>query len=359
MSARPGVYLDVTGDLTCLPGETPAWDYLGTFREALARLRGRAQARKQAQLQGWISLLERAPVERHGVIVRALQVLYNEALAVPAPIVPLSAGHLLPEYPHASLTIQARLVLGETPVQVSGPRPADRLTRKEAHAWLSEGRGDISPAEWLIASRRDLIPMAHLPPSLQSVAVVRWVHAVISDPPRAAALCRAREERGPHGEVVHGSYLDRVDELRAQDLRPSVEETFRVAGARMLKDVERALRKRSEPLSGPPRWWKPARCATLLLTGGQLLAEGKTMEHCSAQYAGYVRRGDSVLVSLAVPERLPGETVIRRSTVELRRSDARVLQHRGYRNGPPPEVCARALVVLLKRWRANKEASCP
>lgn len=287
------------------------------------------------KLADHVELLRRCPPDRRDAVAAAIRTLHPRLYVLPDTIPPGSTP-----YPHAPQRIQARLLLGETPAAISGG-----LTRAEAHQWLTEDP-EVAPAEWLLAAHDAPITSA------RSVAVARWVLAVLRDPQRADALTREREERGPHGEVVAGSYLDRADELIASDLVPSVEQTFRRAGARMLREVQKLMARQDAPLAQPPRWWRPARCARLLLTPSQLAAEGKIMGHCVAQYAGYVRRGESVIVALDVPERLAtGEVVRHRSTVELS-WQGRVQQHKGPRNCKPHPLCDRALAVLCRRWWA-------
>lgn len=251
------------------------------------------------------------------------------------PVVGPHEGPVCPAYPDAPPEIQARIAFGETPAQISGG-----LTSREAHRWLT-ACPSLTPAESLLAG-------AGTDWTVDSVPVARWIVDVLHDPERREALLRKRSVRGPHGEQIVGSYADRLDELRVPDLRPSVEATFRAAGARMWKAAEKALQQRGEPLASVPRWWRPARCARLLVTGSQLVAEGQQMRHCVAQYAGYVRDGRSVIVSLAIRD---GHGLVHRSTVEIDRSTARVRQHKGPGNEAPSPLCQRALEVLSRRWQ--------
>jgi PcfJ-like protein len=149
----------------------------------------------------------------------------------------------------------------------------------------------------------------------------------------------------------------------------------------MWKASERAMAKKQAPLTVAPRWWKPARCAKILLSGADLIAEGHQMHHCAATYAGYVANGNSVVIALRVPQyhyarrtpyaaRLkagaPGTASVyrvdslafHRSTAELDRKTLAVRQHKGPGNVVPHMLCQRALAVLLRRWR-DSVASCP
>lgn len=317
-------------------------DLLGTLEHALTLAEGRgAPARALASLRSWVALLRAAPPARWPVLVEALRTMHPRAeLPASGHTGPLSAA-----YPCASRKVQARLVLGESPAQITG------LTRAEAHEYLvTLAETHATPARWLL---RRGVWFAERLPVVRSVPVARWILAVSRDTARWDALTRERVVRGPHGEEETVRYLDRTDELLDRDLRPSVEETFRFAASRMARETERVLRRKHAALAAPPAWWRPARCARLLLTGAELAVEGREMRHCVATYAGYVRRGSSVIVALAVPERqASGEVVVRRSTVELTRGCPGVVQHRGVSNREPPAVCDRALGVLLRRWRA-------
>lgn len=253
-------------------------------------------------------------------------------------VVAQASRHPIPygSYPHAPEAIRARLVLGETPAQISGG-----LTRREAHRWLLNAP-DVPPAEWLLYTLgTDRSVLGDCAP--RSVGVARWLLAVLSDPPRRRALLRSRTERGPHGEEATGRLVDHAGDLIDRDLRPSVEATFERAGRRLARAAARLAVRHREPLAAVPRWWRSARCARLLLSAADLTAEGRELDHCVGQYAGYVRAGKSVIVSL----RVLGHP----STVEIDRASVRVLQHRGPRNATPHALCDRALTVLVRRWR--------
>ena len=281
--------------------------------------------------------------------------------------------------PSRHIDISARLVLGETPAQITG------LTNAEAHAYFSDrkhGVGIEEPPSWL-AIGKGVWPVAgkdwrlevSIARCLRTVPLARWLIAVLNDLPRREALLRKRSERGPHGETIDGAFIERLDELRDADLRPSVDETFDRAARRMWKATERAMAKKQAPLTVAPRWWKPARCAKILLSGADLIAEGRDMHHCAATYAGYVARGNCIVISLRVPfynydRRTPHCTRLRggldnpsayrtavstwqRSTVEIDRKTLTVHQHKGPSNCEPHPICVAALEVLLRRWRRS------
>jgi hypothetical protein len=299
----------------------------------LRRAAERVTPKRARRLLEIADMLERAPAERRPAILDAAATL-DPALQ---PLRPAGASMIPaapPAYRTAGSKILARLVLGETPAQISG------LTRREAHAWLLTGPW-LSPAEWLWHRHCPYPQPFGL--GARAVAVVRWILAALNDPQRRAALERERCERGPHGEEIRGRLLDRVDELIDRDLRPSVDATFTRAAQRRWKEAERLLARKREPLASPPRWWRPIRCARLLLSGADLIVEGKQLRHCVASYAPYVARGTSVIIALDVCGH--------RSTVEIDRSSGQVLQHRGPENAEPHALCVRALETLKRKWR--------
>lgn len=285
-------------------------------------------------LQRYVETLERCPPGRRKTVTAAMRIREPWLHKLPPThgcpdvrLVQESCG-----YP-TNVEIAARIVLGESPAQISGG-----LTRKEAHLWLTEAPY-LDPQDWLV---RHYCPGRRI--HVHSVHVARWLVGALNDPPRARALLRHRAEIGPHGEEIRGCWLDRVDELRDKDLCKSVDETFRRAGERMYKHFLRIMKNKDERLAAAPHWWRAAPCARILLTGAQLVSEGYVMDHCVAQYAGYVKSGQSVIVAINV--------LGQRSTVELDPETADVRQHRGRGNEVAPELCRRALAVLRRRWRA-------
>jgi len=292
--------------------------------------------------QGYLELIDRAPASRRHVILSALRLLYPGVWDVGGRSGVYQSREarcvrLHSIYPETTLDRCARILLGESPVQVSG----GILTRAEAHAWLAGGecRG---AAYWLCDVRGiSAACNVQVSPDLLGKKVVLWLVDRWRDPAQRASLLRVRDTRGPHGEMISGSYLERIDELRDRDLRPSVEDTYRRASMRLELAALRAMARAHAPLRAAPAWWRPIRCARILLTAAELAAEGRDLEHCAALYAEYVRRGESYVVALRVREH--------RSTVELNPHGA-VLQHRGLRNVSPDPLCERALAVCLRRW---------
>jgi len=302
---------------------------LAAIRDALPK-----RCKSKERVDEWRDTLARAPKERFEIILKAIGVVEPalEHLCDSS----ANLADLLPQYPNISDKLRARLILGERPVDL-----APGLTRAEAHLWLIDGAKE--PAyRWLVKG----IPGAE---SVKSMPVARWLLACWNDPPRKQALLATREYR-VFGTVVRGAYIRRIDEIEPADLQhgasSGVDSTFNRAVARLAKEKEAQISADTKPLAPVPHWWSAtrARCARLLITGRDLAEEGKAMKHCVAFYHKYVKRGDVVIVALNV--------LGNRSTVEVNRKTAAILQHRGYANGDPPELCERALKVLHRRWKA-------
>jgi hypothetical protein len=246
-----------------------------------------------------------------------------------------SCAVLAPAYPRAPREIQARLALGEAPAEIlSG------LTRREAHEALSAGCAD--PVSWVL---RDYPAVR-----ARDVTAARWAVACLADPARSEALYREREHFIADARV-RGRLLDRIDEIRAADLprgpATGVEVAFESAARRAYEEWQARAATQTRPLAPAPSWWRPARCARLLLSAADLAAEGREMAHCVGTYAGAVEARQVVIVSIAIRV---GSTVAR-STVELGRGTAVVRQHRGQANRDPHPLCVRAVEVLERRWR--------
>src|SRR5690606_13242207 len=87
-------------------------------------------------------------------------------------------------------------------------------------------------------------------------------------------------------------------------------------------------------LRSPPPWRLYRKCMRYLLTPAQLIEEGQELGHCVGTYVQSVEQGQSVIVAINV--------LGQRSTLELG-ADGRCLQHRGHRNGEPPELNRRVV----------------
>jgi hypothetical protein len=294
---------------------------------ALRRIAGAVGRGAAGRLRAWADTIDRAGPAREDLLASAIAEV-EPALAYLRPASDPLAG-ALPQYPRISREIRARLVLGEAPVDLGCG-----LSRAEAHRWLVAGAPDI--AEWICDEAGA--------PRARSVPVARWVVAAWRDPARRAAL-ELHRTGVIAGQRVDGRFADRLDEIIARDVprgpSSSVDDVFRAATARLAKALERSLESRGgEPLAPVPRWWRPIRCARLIRTGPDLVAEGRAMGHCVATYAHAVQHDGCTIVGLCV--------LGQRSTVEIRYG--RAIQHRGRANAEPPALCVRALAVCARRW---------
>jgi len=301
------------------------------YATALQRMAAIVPARVRPRLAAYAALLQRTPAARRAVIAAAI------ACVTPALRHVLDSSHAAPlsqatPYPALPEEMAARLILGESPVDLAD----GALTRREAHAWLAAGAPPLG--SWIL--REAAIPVD----AVLDVRIALWLRDRWAHAEQRAALTRSRRQIVA-GQILEGSYLEHVDALRAEDLGTSVEDTYRRAAVRAAADLERSLVSHGEPLAPEPSWWRPVRCARLLHTGPDLVAEGRDMDHCVAIYAGSVQQRDSVIVGLCV--------LGQRSTVELT-PGLGVRQHRGRGNAAPPAINERALDVLLRRWGAER-----
>jgi hypothetical protein len=283
--------------------------------------------------------LRKVPESARTRIVSALVVLHPELSGLGLEVV----RPVAPAYGRAPERMQALVVMGEAPWRL-----LPGLTPREAHDAMSKGYG--SSVAYLL--RDAPVPSLRTGAGVRDVAVARWICACLADPPRRSALLRESVERGPHGEPIHGVLASRVDEITTADLpcglRTGVAAAFRSAALRAWQQWQKEAEKQHEPLRAPPKWWQPIRCAKLLGSAAELVAEGRMMAHCVAGYSSYVRHGRSVVVSIVVPD--CKAATVARSTVEIDPRSGQVLQHRGKYNAEPPEICEKALRVCLKRW---------
>lgn len=257
---------------------------------------------------------------------------YLERLRPPPPTL---AEWLAPSYPRVSEVQAARLVRGETPVQLAG----GQLTKREAHMWLTAGGGD--PLEWLCQR----LPAGT--PHVRSFAVARW----LIDVHRRgawASLTRERDIPGPAGQRITVRYLDRVDEIQDVDLvrgpATGVDAAFERAAMRAGEQWLAQARVDHRVLQPLPHGWRLYRCMRHLCTPAALVREGESMHHCVGSYSSAVEGGQSVILAINVTGH--------RSTVELTPS-GRVLQHRGPYNSDPHPLCQRVLERFLRRIHAS------
>lgn len=340
-------------------------DYAKVLRETAAQLEQLPKPQKKliTHLREAAVILDKVPPAKQTLIATALRVLDPRLTALPNVGTVREDGRarhkpLSEAYPEAPIEMQARLVLGEKPASVTG------LTAKEAHAFLSKRPELPNPATWLVwealdldrqkGAENDVLRQLHL----ESVPIARWLIERWRDPAQREAMLKYREERMADGQVIGGRYIDRIDELKEEDLRASVRDTYAAATVRLAKEIEKeAMRaKHQKELAPPPAWWQPIRCATLLDKPGLLAAEGKEMQHCVLTHSPGVRAKKRVIVALRVRDK---EGVVHKSTVELDRDTLAVIEHRGVANVEPSKISKDALKVCLKRWKAAGEVTSP
>ena len=328
---------DARGTRPGLPSGCPS-DASRALREFAQRTSG--QASRDAVR--YAEMLERAPEERGPAILAALCLEKYPALVRDDSELPrarlLLARRALPlRLQHVHSAYVAPLVLGVPPQELS-----HGLTRDEARRWLEESLGMMPPVRWLL--RQHNVPeriVAH------DVAVARWIIAAMRDPVRWQALERVREMRGLFGTVVRGRLIDRIDELTEPDLCASIERTFGNAKKRSYESTLKTISGLRAPLAPAPAWWQAQPFARLLITGAELVAEGREMEHCVPLAAFSVLKRVCVIVALNVHGH--------RSTVELDPVTVEVRQHLGHRNARPHPQCEALLRQLLPLWRAAFE----
>lgn len=285
-------------------------------------------------------MIDRAPPTARRRIAQALRIRHPKLTALPRFGAPCTVEEIkgFSPYPDADDAIQAEIVLGRTPAEITG------LTAREAHEYLS-GRSShtFGPARWLLKDS----PGAML--GITSVPVARWYLQRLKDPAQKDALMKEHVERGPAGEEIRGRFIDRMDELVESDLMPSVRKTFENASNRLRIEFEKEMLrpKNQQRLAPKPAWYKEMPGIMLLDHGAQLVMEGREMRHCVATYIGKVRKGLSTILSIRVPTE---DGRVLRSTAELRPSTAEVIQHRGVGNAPPPEPNTMALAHALEVW---------
>lgn len=253
------------------------------------------------------------------------------------PLATYATDVIAPQYPRARREIQARIALGERPAEI-----LPGLTAREAHAALIAGVE--SAVKWIL---RDT------PHRARDVPTARWIIACLTDAPRREALQRSRVERGPGGREIQGRLLDRIDEIRAEDLdlgpATGVEHAFERAAKRLFNAWSKENKDDSSQLAPVPAWWRPIRCARVLTTRAQLIEEHEAMHHCIVAYAPVIAARECVCVSICVRAR--GQ--IHRSTVEFSPEGHVVHQHRGPGNAQPHALCVAALSTIQKRIEAR------
>jgi PcfJ-like protein len=244
---------------------------------------------------------------------------------------------------------------------------------------VETSRGDSPWDRWILSSIRTDIGHIHGDMSIagyrERIEIARWLATCFEDEERKTSLLQQRV-----GRRVGGRYIDRLDEIRAGDLQDGIltgiaraftradERAVELDRARAATDARFEIDSK-KVLREFPAWYKPIRCATLLLTRDALAKEGRDMHHCVGDYSYRVSTGESFIVAIRVPsgprakggiERWSANSGIEqhdtttgfkyiRSTAEL---DARgtIRQHRGSCNADPHILCRLALDVCISRW---------
>lgn len=206
---------------------------------------------------------------------------------------------LSPIYPMESLVFAKRFASGETPVQLSG----GILTKAEAHEWLLKPPQNITMTKYLL----DLYLPSEDALAAESWANennIRWLIACFKDSDRKEALTKKRIIRDG-AEEFETSFLSRLDEITKEDLvygvKTGVVTAFENAEIRQENESLKGI-DRDAVLREPFGWWKDSENAVALTTAGQLVKEGREMNHCvkSLQYINGVKDGEYIIVSVRV-----------------------------------------------------------
>lgn len=234
-----------------------------------------------------------------------------------------------------SADVCAAIQLGARPVEL-----APQLTKKEAALWAYQTEHK-SPADWLWAHLCEMYPDLAKSHS-RHVEVMRWAARMMSSKTKKAAMYKPRvmfgedlengddyEEDGyEDGRETQNaaSVLQRLDEIRPNDLSESPSETLQKAINRQMKekwDGPDELRPWEEWMDRLPKGCR------VLRTWPELFKEGLQMRHCVASYAEKIHDKTSVIVSIVVQGG--------RSTAEYR--NGRLVQHQSFARSEPPATC--------------------
>lgn len=242
---------------------------------------------------------------------------------------------LCPAYPYISEEWARRLVLGETPMDLS----EGILARKEAHEWLQICPGR-SPMQFL---ERGLPPDC---PPLRTMALVRWVLRIMKKGQWPQMCLQRRVWDQEEHRFVLESRLQKLDEIEDADLIRGPETPLSLAFSTAKERMDRQRREAAEAENRilAPTPSRVARalypCMRVLNSSALLVQEHREQNICTDTYVQKVEQGDSLVVSIRVGDH--------RSTLELSR-DFRELQHKGYQNGIPPEMCRRVAERFMRR----------
>lgn len=261
-----------------------------------------------------------------------------------------------PAYPKLAREVQARLVLGHKPEKI-----LPGLTPSEARKALCEGYDGMSsrttPGAYILRglSTASDPELRRLPGRIGNTTLARWIAAAVADPQRREALFTERVAHGAGGAEIHGRLIDRLDEIKPEDLpngpKTSIRDAFTNAGARAMREWEASNETNENRVISPPSWWKPVKYAKLLNTPKKLVQEGRDMQHCvgGPHYLDAVRHGQSTIISFNIHGQ--------RATAELSRDGSRVIQFKAPGNKTPSPVLQRALDVLMRKyWRIGPNA---
>ena len=257
-------------------------------------------------------------------------------------------GPLAPAFPDVPDDIAARIVRGEAPEQIA----EGRLTRREAHQWLTEG-APRNVQQWLLTKLMDELrsePEGEELPPLRDPRVAKWLldvrrrgHWPVLTHTRRAPIPRARRPGTPR-QYFHFHFMDRIQDVFSEDLVRGIsttpEQVFEHAAEREGRMRMARYAQDYRPLAPMPRGWRLYRSMHHLATGAALVAEGEEMAHCVATYIPGIERRESVIFGIKAGGG--------RSTAELS-PEGQVVQHYGPGNLPPSVYCKRVLGMFVRR----------
>lgn len=234
------------------------------------------------------------------------------------------------------------------------------LSKEDANRWLNYSE-NLSPRNWFFKIYFPVGDVSYLYRrglNFSEPEVCYWAAEVIQDPCRKNSLEKKREFTGPHGEKLSYTYLSKLDEVEPEDLnnglKSSVNKVFENAAERAAKGKLEYMRQQTKALIKDPDWWPgDTENWKLLRSGADLLKEGEELAHCVATYAGYVKRKESIIVSLKADD---GQ----RSTLEIDPKTLMPGQHYGYVNSKPAESClalSHKLLSIINNYSKKKKGS--
>lgn len=242
---------------------------------------------------------------------------------------------------------QALTILGYNPKQIAA-RYGFELSRKEAKEWFYSCCINLN--EYLIKKH---VPKYWYALRSSEPAVIQWFISVMNDPARKNALIKVRNVAGPHGEKLEYALINKIDEVKSVDLfngvSSSVNKVFERAAERSTKEKLEWMKNNSKPLIKIPDWypgdtenWK------ILRSAADLYQEGEELNHCVATYAGYVKRNQSVIISIKADN---GD----RSTAEIDPKHFLISEHFGHTNSFPTEACRTVAGQLIRKINENRK----